>query len=72
MASTATTIPEDLFPGLPDPAGPDQIAEHTPWARRTIDRKIASGELPAYRLGRRVLVRKADLLALIQPVRAAG
>ena len=71
MAINATTIP-DLFPGLPDSATPDQIAEHTPWARRPIDRKIASGELPAYRLGRRVLVRKADLLALIQPVRAAG
>ena len=58
-----SNIPDliDLFPELPDPATPDQIADYTPWARRTVDRKIASGELPAYRLGRRVLVRKDDV-----------
>lgn len=61
----------DLFPELPDPATPNELAEHTPWSRRTIDRKIAEGTLPAYKLGKRVLIRKADVLALVKPVRAA-
>lgn len=69
--STTDQIP-DLFPDLPDPATPAQIVEATPWARRTLDRHIASGRLPAYRLGNRLLIRKCDLLGLVEKVRAAS
>lgn len=65
-------IPVDLFPNLPDPATPDQLAEHTPWARRTIDRKIATGELVAYKLGGKLLIRKDDVLALVRKVQGAA
>ena len=68
---STTDIP-DLFPDLPDPATPAQIVEATPWARRTLDRHIASGRLPAYRLGNRLLIRKSDLLGLVEKVRAAS
>jgi excisionase family DNA binding protein len=37
-------------------------------AYSTTRAKIASGELPAYRFGRRVFLRPADIEALFQPI----
>lgn len=62
----------DLFPDLPDTFTAAEGAKHVPQSRRTLDRWVAEGILPAYRFGGRVLIRKADLLALVQPVRAAS
>lgn len=65
--------PEDLFPNLPDPCTPNDLINHTPpiRSRSQIGRDIAAGKLPAYRLGQRLFIRKADVLALVQPVRSA-
>jgi len=62
----------DMFPDMPDTLTPAQLTTYLPQARRTIDRWIAEGTLPAYRLGGRLLVRKADVLAMARPVKAAG
>lgn len=40
---------------------------------RTIRRKIAAGELPAYRLGAKTIrIREADLMALLRPIPTVG
>ena len=38
-------------------------------SKRTIERLIATGELPAYRIGRSVRIREVDLEAVLRPVR---
>ncbi len=63
--------PEDLFPGLPDPCTPSDLIDRGIRSRSQIGRDIAAGKLPAYRLGQRLFIRKADVLALVQPVRSA-
>lgn len=60
------------FPDMPETMTPAQLVQHLPQSRRTIDRWIAEGTLRAYRLGGRVLVRKADVLTLVRPVKAAS
>lgn len=55
---------------------PDQTiasaAELTGLSTVTIRRYIASGELPAWRIGRRIRIAKSDLLALYTPVTDLG
>lgn len=62
----------EMFADMPDTLTPAELTTYLPQSRRTIDRWIAEGTLRAYRLGGRVLVRKADLLALVRLVRAAS
>ena len=69
MANPDTSI--DLFPSLPDPCTPAHLIDQGIRSRSTINRDIASGRLPAYRLGGRLFIRKADVLALVRPVRSA-
>lgn len=50
-----------------------ETAEHLQVTERTIRRMIAAGELPAYRLGKRLLrIDAADVDALLRPVPTAG
>lgn len=60
------------FPSMPDPVTPAQLPDYLPQSRRTIDRWIHEGTLPAFRIGGRVLIRKADVIAMLKPVRAAS
>jgi excisionase family DNA binding protein len=60
------------FPDMPDTLTPAQLVQYLPQSRRTIDRWIAEGTLPAYRLGGRVLLRKADVIALVRRVKVAS
>jgi excisionase family DNA binding protein len=51
----------------------DQAAEHLGVTVRTIRNYVASGALPAYRLGPRgVRVREADVEALLRPIPTLG
>jgi excisionase family DNA binding protein len=45
-----------------------QIVSRNLGAYSTLRSRIASGELPAVRLGNRYLVREADLVAMLKPV----
>ena len=65
MASPTTTPPA----WIPQA----EAAEYLGVTDRTLRRYVASGELPAYRLGTRLLrFRQADLDALLRPVPTAG
>lgn len=68
---TNASIPADLFPGLPDPCTPKDLIGRRIRSRSQIDRDIAAGRLPAYRLGSRLFFRRDDVLALVKPVRSA-
>ena len=70
-ASNGTT-PLDLWPDLPDPCTPKDIIDRGIRSRSQLNRDIAAGRLNAYRLGQRIFIRRADLLALVKPVRAAS
>lgn len=61
----------DLFPRLPDPCTPNDLIDQGIRSRSTLNRDIASGRLPAYRLGGRLFIRKADVLAMVVPVKTA-
>ena len=51
----------------------DQAAERLNVSKRTIRRAIAAGELPAYRMGQRVVRVKADdVEALLRPIPTAA
>jgi hypothetical protein len=62
----------DLWPDLPDTCTIADLVERGIRSRSQLNRDIAAGKLPAYRLGQRLFIRRADVLALVQPVRAAG
>lgn len=62
----------DPFPGLPDPATIDQVAEATNKSRRTVVRWIQSGELRAFKLGKSVYIPKSAVTEMCRPVRAAS
>lgn len=50
-----------------------QAAEYLGITDRTLRRMIAAGDLPAYRLGKKMLrVDMADLDALLRPIPAGG
>lgn len=50
-----------------------EAAEYLGITDRTLRRMVASGELPAYRLGKRLLrFEQADVDALLRPVPTAG
>lgn len=55
--------PQPMFPALPDPATVAEVVAALPVGERTVRRWIAEGDLPAYRLGRKLLIRRADLEA---------
>jgi hypothetical protein len=59
----------DLFADLPDTCTINDLRGIR--SRSQLNRDIAAGRLPAYRLGQRLFIKKSDLLALIQPVRSA-
>lgn len=69
--ATKTVVPDDLFPDLPDPITPKDLIDRGIRSRSQLNRDIAAGRLPAYRLGQRLFIRKADVLALVRPVRSA-
>ena len=69
MANPDSSV--DLFPNLSDPCTPKDLIDQGIRSRSTINRDIAAGRLPAYRLGGRLFIRKADVLALVRPVRSA-
>lgn len=58
-------------------AGPhvsiERAAEILGVVPRTVRRLIAAGELPAYRIGKRIIrIRESDVAALLRPIPAAG
>lgn len=61
---------EHLFPDLPNPATVAEIVTALPVGERTVRRWIAEGQLPAFRLGRKLFVRRADIEAMAHRVRA--
>jgi hypothetical protein len=63
--------PIDLFPDMPDPVTPVWLIDHGIRSRSQLRRDTASGRLPCYKLGSRIFIRKADLLALVERVRSA-
>jgi excisionase family DNA binding protein len=65
MAATAVTLgPEKLF------VGRDTAAQLLDVSTRTIDDAIRAGELEAYRLGRRILIRRDALIEFAERVTA--
>jgi len=57
---------------LPAFISPYEAATYLSVSRRTIDRLIADGSLPAYRAGARaVRIRVTDLEAILRPIEAA-
>lgn len=50
---------------------PAEVAEVLGVSVNTIKRRIYDGDLPAYRLGRQLRVKRADLDALLVPVQSA-
>jgi excisionase family DNA binding protein len=48
-----------------------KAAERYDVCQRTVRRKIASGELPAYRFGRSIRIREDDLEAVLRPIPTA-
>ncbi len=51
----------------------DQSAEYLGSTSRTLRRYIATGQLPAFRMGKRqIRVRTADLDKLLQPIPVGG
>ncbi len=66
-----TQVPADLLGDLPDRLTPKDLIEGGIRSRSQINRDIAAGKLPAFRIGSRIFIRKADVLALMQPVRSA-
>ena len=63
--------PQPLYPSLPDPATVAEVVAALPVGERTVRRWIAAGLLPAYRLGRKLLISRADLEAATTRVSAA-
>lgn len=52
---------------------PQQAADHLGITDRTLRRYIARGQLPAYRMGNRVIrVRLGDVEALLRPIPTTG
>ena len=41
-------------------------------SEKTLRRRIASGELPAYRIGTRIRLKPADVDALLRPIPTVG
>lgn len=64
MATIAMPTPEKLF------VGRDTAAQLLDVSTRTIDDAIRAGELEAYRLGRRVLIRREALIEFARRVTA--
>lgn len=65
MASVAVSpTPEKLF------VGRNTAAELLDVSTRTIDEAIKAGDLEAFRIGRRVLVRRAALIQFAERVRS--
>jgi hypothetical protein len=62
----------DLWPDLADTFPVSEIIDRRIRSRSQLSRDIAAGRLPAFKLGKRIFIRKADLLALVKPVRAAS
>ncbi len=69
--SAKHSAPVDLFPDMPDPVTPVWLDDNGIRSRSQLRRDIASGRLPCYKLGSRMFIRKADLLALVERVRSA-
>ncbi len=61
----------DPWPDAPRTLDVQQVQQLTGRGQRTIRRWIADGDLPAYRLGGRVVVMKHDLLGMLTPIRGA-
>lgn len=64
---STTTQADSAWMTTPD------VADHLQVTDRTVRRMIAAGELPAYRLGPRLLrVKRSDVDALLRPIPTAG
>lgn len=73
----ANTGPNRKTRRHPDPqrvhVGLDEAAVYLDVTTKTVRRLIASGQLPAYRLGKRLIkIRVADLESLMKPVGGAA
>jgi excisionase family DNA binding protein len=60
------TKPKDQRHGVPVLMSLPDAADRLSMSTRTLRRKIASGELPAYHVGTQVRVRVDDVVALIK------
>lgn len=65
-ASAAHTVPDKLF------VGRNTAADMLDVSTRTIDDAIRAGDLPAYRIGRRVLIRRDALVQFAERIIARG
>ena len=64
--ASAHPVPEKLF------VGRYTAAQLLDVSTRTIDDAIRAGELPAYRIGRRVLIRRDALVEFAERIMARG
>lgn len=71
MATKQDLVPDALLADLPDRLTVKDLADRGIRSRSTTNRDIAAGRLPAYRIGGRIFILKADVLALVRPVRSA-
>lgn len=67
---TKYDVPDELFSDLPRRLKPKDLIDLGIRSRSQINRDIASGRLPAYKVGGRIFILKADVLALVRPVRS--
>lgn len=68
-------VPSKIDPESSPPAWllVHEVAAELRMTRRGVEKMIAEGRLPAYRVGKRALrVRRSDVDALMVPVRTAG
>lgn len=66
------SVPEDReYLSINEYVGMGGAARRYDVSERTIRRLIAEGDLPAYRVGRQIRIRVADLDALATPIPAA-
>lgn len=72
MNTKIDLTPVDLWPDLPDPCTPPDLIDRRIRSRSQLNRDIAAGKLPAYKVGGRIWIRKADVLALVTRIRGAA
>lgn len=57
----------------PEHLAPREAAAHLGVTERTIRRLIESGDLPAYRVGSKIIrIKRTDIDALLRPIAAGG
>ncbi len=71
MSKQPTIDVPDLWPDLPESFPITVVTARKIRSRSQLNRDIAAGRLPAYKMGSKIWVRKSDLLAMLTRVRSA-